>query len=144
MTRLIVILGVVLAILAGTSLFTVLQIEQAIVLQFGEARRVITEPGLYMKIPFVQNVVSFDRRLLDLDPPAEEVIAGDQKRLVVDTYVRYRITDPLKYYQSVRSESVLRGRLSRLTIASLRRAVGAVSLVDLLSEDREGVKDERL
>ncbi|UCE85188.1 MAG: protease modulator HflC [Deltaproteobacteria bacterium] len=142
MIRVLVIVGALLALLAGTSLFTVLQIEQALVLQFGEAKRVIVEPGLHMKIPFVQNVVSFDRRLLDLDPPAEEVIAGDQKRLVVDTYVRYRISKPLEYYQSVRSETVLRGRLTRLVIASLRRAVGNVSLLDLLSEDRARIMAE--
>ena len=83
------------------SLFTVKEINQAIVLQFGDPKKIISKPGLQVKIPFIQNVVFIDRRILSLDPPPEEVIASDQKRLIVDAYARFKIVDPLKFYVSV-------------------------------------------
>ena len=98
------ILLVALGIIASASLFTVHQTQQALVLQFGDPRRVITEPGLNFKVPFVQNVIYIDKRILDLDTPAEELIASDQKRLVVDAFTRYRIVDPLQFYKSLRDE----------------------------------------
>ena len=118
------------------SLFTVKEINQAIVLQFGDPKRVISEPGLQVKIPFIQNVVFVDRRILSLDPPPEEVIASDQKRLIVDAYARFKIVDPLKFYISVGDERVARSRLATIINSRLRSVLGKQSLATLLSEDR--------
>ena len=124
------------AILASSSLFIVDQTEQALVLQLGQPRRVIRTPGLWAKRPFIENVIFYDKRLLDFEPPPEEVIASDQKRLVVDTYTRYRITDPLLFYQTVASEAAVRARLNALVSGSLRRVIGNVTLSALLSAQR--------
>jgi len=132
------------------SLFTVKEINQAIVLQFGDPKRIIAEPGLQAKIPFIQNVVFIDRRILSLDPAPEEVIASDQKRLIVDAYARFKIIDPLKFYISVGDERVARSRLATIINSRLRSVLGTQSLATLLSEDRakqmaiiqEGVNDE--
>ena len=118
------------------SLFTVKEINQAIVLQFGDPKRVIAEPGLQVKIPFIQNVVFIDRRILSLDPQPEEVIASDQKRLIVDAYARFKIVDPLKFYVSVGDERVARSRLATIINSRLRSVLGTQSLATLLSEDR--------
>jgi len=128
-----------LAFLSYSALFTVNQAEQALVLQFGDPKRVITEPGLKMKLPFIQEVARYDKRVLDYDAPAEEVIAEDQKRLVVDVFVRYRITDPLKFRQTVRRELLLRDRLKSMTSNAMRGVVGKVQMLDLLSEKRTGI-----
>jgi len=132
------------------SFFTVKEINQAIVLQFGDPKRVIAEPGLQVKIPFIQNVVFLDRRILSLDPAPEEVIASDQKRLIVDAYARFKIVDPLKFYVSVGDERVARSRLATIINSRLRSVLGKQSLATLLSEDRskqmaiiqEGVNNE--
>ena len=129
--RILAIVGVVLVvagILTMSSLFIVDQTEQALVLQLGEVRRVIREPGLKMKRPFIENVVYYDKRVLDFEPPPEEVIVSDQKRLVVDTYTRYRITNPLQFYQTAGNEAGMRARLPRLVSGSLRRVLGSVTL----------------
>jgi len=118
------------------SLFTVKEINQAIVLQFGDPKRVLAEPGLKVKIPFIQNVVFIDRRILSLDPAPEEVIASDQKRLIVDAYARFKIVDPLKFYISVGDERVARSRLATIINSRLRSVLGKQSLATLLSEDR--------
>jgi len=118
------------------SLFTVKEINQAIVLQFGDPKRVIAKPGLQVKIPFIQNVVFLDRRILSLDPAPEEVIASDQKRLIVDAYARFKIIDPLKFYISVGNEMVARSRLATIINSRLRSVLGKHSLATLLSEDR--------
>jgi len=118
------------------SLFTVKEINQAIVLQFGDPKRVLAEPGLQVKIPFIQNVVFLDRRILSLDPQPEEVIASDQKRLIVDAYARFKIVDPLKFYISVGDERVARSRLATIINSRLRSVLGKQSLATLLSEDR--------
>jgi len=118
------------------SLFTVKEINQAIVLQFGDPKRVLSEPGLKYKIPFIQNVVFIDRRILSLDPAPEEVIASDQKRLIVDAYARFKIVDPLKFYISVGDERVARSRLATIINSRLRGVLGKQSLATLLSEDR--------
>src|SRR5690348_9028891 len=110
-------LGLLIALLAlglfflNSAAFIVDQTEQALVLQFGKPVRVIKKPGLYFKTPFVQNVEFYDNRLLDFDADPKEVIAADQKRLIVDAFVRYRITDPLRFKQSVGSEATMRSRL---------------------------------
>ena len=129
----------VLGILASASLFTVNETQQALVLQFGEPRRVIQEPGLKAKIPFIQNVVIYDRRVLDLDPPVEQVILADQKRLDVDAFARYRITDPLRFFQSVGSEMVLEQRLNTVVVSALRRVLGNVTVLAILSDERSQV-----
>ena len=92
--------GVVIALIvtAYFSLFIVKEVNQAIVLQFGDPKRIISKPGLNFKIPFIQNVVFLDKRILNLDTPPEEVIASDQKRLIVDAFARFKIVDPLKFY----------------------------------------------
>ena len=118
------------------SLFTVKEINQAIVLQFGDPKKVIATPGLQVKIPFIQNVVFIDRRILSLDPAPEEVIASDQKRLIVDAYARFKIVDPLKFYVSVGDERVARSRLATIINSRLRSVLGKQSLATLLSEDR--------
>ncbi|HEX5452765.1 MAG TPA: protease modulator HflC [Stellaceae bacterium] len=140
--RLLAIVGaalVVAGIFAFSSLFIVDQTEQALVLQFGQPRRVIRDPGLYFKRPFVENVIYYDKRLLDFEPPPEEVIASEQKRLVVDTYTRYRIDDPLLFYQTVNSEVAVRARLAALVSGSLRRVIGNVTLSDILSQKRAAI-----
>jgi membrane protease subunit HflC len=118
------------------SLFTVKEINQAIVLQFGDPKRVIAQPGLKVKIPFIQNVVFLDRRILSLDPHPEEVIASDQKRLIVDAYARFKIVDALKFYISVGDERVARSRLATIINSRLRSVLGKQSLATMLSEDR--------
>jgi modulator of FtsH protease HflC len=121
------------------ALFIVDQTEQALVLQFGQPRRVIRDPGLWAKRPFLEDVRRYDNRLLDFEPPPEEVIVSDQKRLVVDTYTRYRITDPLLFFQTVNSEVAVRARLSAMVNGSLRRVLGNVTLSALLSHERSAI-----
>jgi membrane protease subunit HflC len=128
--------ALVVLVLALSALFTVHQTQQALVLQFGNPKRVIQEPGLHAKLPFIQNVIFIDRRVLDYDAPSEEVILGDQKRLVVDAFSRYRIVDPLRFYQSVGREDVLRSRINTILDASLRKVLGEVPLFTVLSADR--------
>lgn len=117
--------------------FIVDQREQALVLQFGDTRRVVKDAGLHFKIPFVQNVVKFDMRVLDLNASANEVIAADQKRLIVDAFVKYRITDPLKFYQTVRREVIAQQRLDTFLDSSLREVLGSYPLSALLTGQRQ-------
>lgn len=123
-------------IAAYLTLFTVHQTQQALVLQFGEPKRVITQPGLNWKIPFIQNVDFFDKRILDLDTSPQEVIASDQKRLVVDSFARFRIVDPLLFFQAVRDERIARSRLGSILDASLRRVLGAASFQAVVRDRR--------
>jgi membrane protease subunit HflC len=130
---------VVLAILGYTCLFTVQQTEQVLITQFGAPVRMITEPGLHAKSP-IQTVISFDRRLLNVELPGEEVILGDQRRLIVDSFTVFRISDPLHYYQAVGStEDGIRARLNSIVTSSLRRVLGNNKLLDVLSADRERI-----
>ena len=127
---------VFLAFVAYNTLFVVQEISQAIVLQFGDPKKIISEPGLNYKIPFIQNVVYIDRRVLYLDNPSEEVIAADQKRLIVDAFTRFRIVDPLKFYISVGNENVARSRLATIINSRIRSVLGTQELATLLSVDR--------
>ena len=129
-------------IAAYSSIFTVHQAAQALVLEFGKPKRVITDPGLYFKIPIAQEVLFFDKRVLEFDVPAEEVIASDQKRLVVDSFARYRIVDPLKFFQSVGNEAVIRTRLASIINASVRRALGNVPLNHIISGERASLMNQ--
>ena len=136
-------LPVIIAIfvVAFFSIFVVKEINQAIVLQFGDPKRIVLKPGLNFKIPFIQNVVFLDKRILNLDAPPEEVIASDQKRLIVDAYARFKIVDPLKFYISVGDERVARSRLATIINSRLRGVLGKQSLATLLSEDRSKQMD---
>ena len=126
---------VVVFVLANT-FYIVNQAEQAIVLQFGEPVRLVKEPGLKIKTPFIQNVIFYDTRLLDLDPPAQEVVLNDKKRLDVDSFTRYRIVDPLKFYQTVRYEYQAESKLKEIVNSSVRKILGRITLQDLLSKQR--------
>lgn len=133
-----VIVGIValLVLLGAESLFIVSQTEQAIVLQFGEPVREIKQPGLKMKIPFIQRVVVYENRLLNLDPPAQEVVLNDKKRLDVDSFTRYRIVNPLKFYQTVRTEVQAQSKLEEIVNSSVRKVLGRITLQELLSQKR--------
>ncbi|HKF72335.1 MAG TPA: protease modulator HflC [Stellaceae bacterium] len=135
----VVVLAAFVIIIGMSSFFTVHQTEKALVKQFGTPIRVITEPGLQFKRPFVQDVVYFDNRILDLEPPQEEVIAADQKRLVVDSYARYRIADPLLFFQRSTSEANANTRLSSIINSALRRVIGNVPLASVVAEKRAAV-----
>ena len=124
------------------SMFVVHQVQQVLVLQFGDPKRVIKEPGLKFKLPLIQNTVDYDKRILDYDLPVEEIIASDQKRLVVDPFARYKILDPLKFYQTVRNENGIRNRLNSIIIAALRRVVGVVKLSSLLTDKRQSIMSD--
>ena len=135
--------GIILALFVGlfvlpSALFVVDQTDQALVLQFGKPVRVEQTPGLKFKLPFIQNVEFYDKRLLDFNDAYSpiEVIAADQKRLIVDSFVRYRITDPLRFKQAVGDERNLRGRLNSILESSLRQVIGSVALADVVSEKR--------
>ncbi len=130
------VIAVAIVIVALSSVYIVYQPEQAIVLQFGEPVRVVKEAGLKFKVPFVQNVIFYDARLLNLDPPAQEVVLNDKKRLDVDSFTRYKIIDPLKFYKTVRTENQARGKLAEIVNSSLRKVLGKVTLTELLSEKR--------
>ena len=135
-------LVVVALILAAvsSSLFTVNQTQQALVLQFGEPKRTIQEPGLAFKLPFIQDVTYYEKRVLSLIPQdAEEVILADQKRLQVDAYARYKIEDPLLFYQTVRNERGARGRLEAIIDSSVRRALGRETLASILTGQRNDI-----
>ena len=148
--KLIIPVIVALAAVAFFSIFIVKEVNQAIVLQFGDPKRIISKPGLNFKIPFIQNVVFLDKRILNLDTPPEEVIASDQKRLIVDAFARFQIIDPLKFYISVGNERVARSRLSTIINSRIRSVLGTQELQTLLSKDRskqmasiqEGVNNE--
>ena len=130
-----IIVGLI-AIVGYFTLFTVLEIKNAIVLQFGDPKRIITSPGLNFKIPFIQNVVFIDNRILDIDAPAAEVIAADQKRLIVDAYVKFKIVDVLAFYKAFGNENVARSRISAVVNSRIRGVLGEEPLAAVLSDDR--------
>lgn len=140
-------LGLALAgalILMNATLFIVPQTAQALVLQFGEIRRVEKTPGLHAKLPFVQNLMMFDDRILEFDVEPAEFITSNREtnvdeRVVIDAFARYRIVDPVRFYQSVRNEAGLKTRLNSLVISSMRRVLGGYSLNDLLSQERGSI-----
>ena len=127
---------IVLGIAAFQSIFIVQEINQAIVLQFGDPKKIVTKSGLNFKLPFIQNVAYLDKRVLNLDNPPEEVIAADQKRLIVDAIARFKIIDPLKFYISVGNERVARQRLATIINSRIRGVLGKQDLATLLSKDR--------
>jgi modulator of FtsH protease HflC len=137
------VLAAVLVVGLVSSAFTVHQTQQVLVTQFGEPVRVIREPGLHWKVPFIQTVISFDRRLLDFDSPAQEVVLGSQRRLVVDAFTRYRITDPLRFFQTVgATEAGIRSRLEPSVTSALRGALANETLPAVLSAERARIMSE--
>ena len=132
-------LVVVLGVLVSGSVFTVHQRDQALVLQFGEFQREVKDPGLHFKIPFIQDVQYFDKRILDFDAKAEEVPTQDQKQLVVDAFTRYRITNPLKFFQTVNNERGMEIRLGNVINSNLRAVFGEVPLATLLTSERSNL-----
>lgn len=142
MNKSIAFIGVVLVaagVIVSSSLFTVDQTEQAIVMQFGNPQKTVRDPGLHMKVPFIQEVVYYDNRVLSLDPPSEQVILSDQKRVNVDAFARYRIVDPLRFFQVLRTEAQFRDQVGRILNSSVRNAMARHDLSDLLSEKRDSI-----
>src|SRR6201994_3680778 len=139
-TGIIVLLLVLLAIVIGYgSVFTVDQTEQALVVRFGKPVDEVTDPGLHFKAPFIDSVIAIDKRILDLENPSQEIIASDQKRLVVDAFARYRIKDPLRFYQSVGSIQAANVQLTTILNASLRRVLGEVTFIQVVRDEREAL-----
>src|SRR5262245_11906214 len=130
-----ILLGLI-AVVAYSSLFVVRQTEQALVVRLGEPVRVVTEPGLNFKAPLIDSVIAIDKRILDLENPAQEVIASDQKRLVVDAFARYRIQEPLRFYQTVNTIQGANSQLSILLNAAIRRVLGEATLTHVVRDDR--------
>ena len=133
---LIVLVLFILFLTFTVAFFIVNETKQALVLQFGDPRKVVTKPGLQFKIPFIQDAVFLDSRMLNLDPQPEEMILSDQKRIIVDSFARYRIVDPLKFFQTVRNEATFSDRFGRIINAAVRGVIAQYSLASLLSEDR--------
>lgn len=127
---------IVIGLVLSQALFIVRETEQALVLQFGEPRQVIQEPGLKVKVPFIQQVQFYEKRVLAVDPPVEQVILADQRRLDVDSFVRYRIVDPLLFFQTVTNEAGAQTRIATVTNGALRRVLGNATQLEVLSEER--------
>ena len=128
---------IIALIIAYSTIFTVYQTRQALVVRLGQPIRIVTEPGLNYKIPLIDTVIPVDKRILDLENPPQEVIASDQKRLVVDAFARYRIRDPLKFYQAVGTVEGANSRLSTLLNSALRRVLGEATLIQVVRDQRE-------
>jgi len=133
------ILFFIVVIVAYSALFTVQQTEQALVVRFGKPVDIATEPGLHFKAPFIDTVIPIDKRILDLENPSQEVIASDQKRLVVDAFARYRIKNPLRFYQSVGTIQAANLQLTTLLNAALRRVLGEVTFIQVVRDEREAL-----
>src|SRR5262245_51791989 len=132
----ILVVAMILLVVAYGALFTVYQTKQALVVRFGEPVRVITEPGLHVKVPIIDTVIPIDNRILDLENAAQEVFASDQRRLVIDAFARYRITDVLRFYQTVTNIEGANSRLSSLLNAALRRVLGEATLIHVVRDER--------
>jgi membrane protease subunit HflC len=129
----------IIIVVGYSSVFTVDMTEQALVVRLGDPVRVVTEPGLHFKTPFIDTVIDIDKRILDLENPAQELIASDQKRLVVDAFARYRINNALRFYQSIGSIQAANIQLTTLLNASLRRVLGEVTLIQVVRDEREAL-----
>ncbi|MBN9013247.1 MAG: protease modulator HflC [Rhizobiales bacterium 62-47] len=134
---LLVLLAVI--VIGYSSLFTVRETEQVLLVRLGEPVRVVTNPGLHFKAPFVDTVISLDKRILDLENPAQEVIASDQKRLVVDAFARYRIKDALRFYQSIGSIQAANVQLATLLNSALRRVLGEATFIQVVRDERDSL-----
>ena len=128
---------IVAALIAlSSSLFTVYQTQQALVVRLGKPVRVVSEAGLHAKAPFIDSVIKIDRRILDLEAPPQEIIASDQKRLVVDAFARYRILNPLQFFQTLGSQEAANSQLSILLNSGLRRVLGEASFIQVVRDER--------
>jgi modulator of FtsH protease HflC len=136
LTAILAVLAALAAIAGYSSVFFVHQAQQVLVLRLGEPRRVITEAGLQYKLPLVETVIYLDKRILDLDNPAQEIIASDQKRLVVDAFARYKIVDPLKFFQSVGTIDGANSRLATVLNSALRRVLGESTFIQVVRDER--------
>jgi len=132
----IAVLLLIAAIVGYSALFTVYQTQQALVVRLGKVVRVANEPGLHVKVPFIDSVIDIDKRILDLEAPAQEIIASDQKRLVVDAFARYRIHDPLRFYQTLGSKVAADSQLNILLNSTLRRVLGEVTFIQVVRDER--------
>ncbi len=132
----IAVLLLIAAIVGYSALFTVYQTQQALVVRLGKVVRVVNESGLHVKVPFIDNVINIDKRILDLEAPAQEIIASDQKRLVVDAFARYRIHDPLRFYQTLGSKAAADSQLNILLNSTLRRVLGEVTFIQVVRDER--------
>jgi len=133
------ILVVAVLIVAYASLFEVYQTQQALVVRLGQVVHVVNEPGLHVKVPFIDAVIPVDKRILDLEAPSQEVIASDQKRLVVDAFARYRITDPLRFFQTLGSKTSADSQLAILLNSALRRVLGEATFIQVVRDERAGL-----
>ena len=129
-------LAVIAAIVGYASIFTVPETRQALVVRLGDPRYVVTQAGLHFKVPFIDNVIYIDKRILDLENPVQEIIASDQKRLVVDAFARYRIIDPLRFYQAIQTVPAANSQLSTLLNSALRRVLGETSFQNVVRDER--------
>lgn len=136
---LIIVLVAAALIVAYSSVFTVYQTQQALVFRLGSPQPPVTEPGLHLKAPFIDTVVYIDKRILDLENPAQEVIASDQKRLVVDAFARYKVSDPLRFYQTLGSVERANSQLATLLNSALRRVLGEASFIQIVRDERENL-----
>ena len=140
-STLLLVLSTLLLFVGFSCFFVMDERQQGLVLQFGEPKRVIQTSGLHFKIPLIQNVVRYDKRILEYNLPVEEVIAVDKKRMLIDSFARFKIIDPLEFYKTVGNEVNVRNRLNSNVISSLRRVVGRVTLDELLSSERSNIMD---
>ncbi len=132
----IAVLLLIAAIVGYSALFSVYQTQQALVVRLGKVVRVVNEPGLHVKVPFIDSVIDIDKRILDLEAPAQEIIASDQKRLVVDAFARYRIHDPLRFYQTLGSKAAADSQLNILLNSALRRVLGEATFIQVVRDER--------
>ena len=132
---------IVIGVLLNSGLFTVRETDQVLVLQLGEHKRTVREPGRHFKIPLIQNVVNYDKRVLSVDPPAEEMLLSDQKRILVDAFARYKITDPLKFFQTVGDEQRFGNRFGNILTSTVKEFVAQRELADLLSDQRNVIME---
>jgi membrane protease subunit HflC len=139
-TGIVALIALLVVVIVGySSVFTVDQTEQALVVRLGDPQPPITTPGLHFKAPFIDTVIPIDKRILDLENPSQEVIASDQKRLVVDAFARYRIKDALRFYQSIGSIQAANIQLTTILNASLRRVLGEVTFIQVVRDEREAL-----
>ncbi len=143
MKKILTAIGVILVFLGLTSIFIVDETEQVVVLQFGKPVRIITEPGLHMKVPFpIQEKNVFDNRLLEYDSPPEEILSKDKKSLIVDNYVRWKIVDPLQFLKTVQAIPTALSRMDDIVYSELRRELGTHDMVEIITENREELMEK--
>lgn len=143
MKKVLIALGAIVVLLGLTSIFIVDETEQVVILQFGKPVRTITTPGLNMKVPFpIQEKVVFDDRLLEYDSPPEEILSRDKKSLIVDNYVRWRISDPLQFLKTVQAIPTALSRMDDIVYSELRAELGTHDMAEIITENREEIMEK--